>query len=101
VFRFVTVGEGHDTLTDFESGLDRLEVVSPNFGGLPAGPLAASRLVNASTPLTSGAAVFVYNPASGLLTFDADGNGAGAAAPIATLSGPKTLVAADIHVLAA
>ena len=101
VFRFVTVGEGHDTLTDFESGLDRIEVVSANFGGLPAGPLAADRLVTAGTPLASGAAVFLYDPASGLLAFDADGNGAGAAAPIATLSGPKTLVAGDIHVVAA
>ena len=43
----------------------------------------------------------MYDPASGALTFDLDGNGAGAAVLIATLTGPRTLAAGDIQVVAA
>ncbi|WP_295585388.1 FG-GAP-like repeat-containing protein [uncultured Lamprocystis sp.] len=100
-FKFLSPGEGGDHLTDFQSGVDRLQVVSPNFAGLPLGRLAAARLVAAGTPLANANAVFLYNATSGSLSFDADGNGAGAAVALATLTGPKTLVAGDIQMVAA
>ena len=65
------------------------------------GSLGAGRFVAANTALTSGDAVFLYNTSQGLLSFDADGNGGGAAVPIATLSGGKALFAGDISVVAA
>lgn len=101
VFKFLTTGEGVDSLTDFTSGSDRIEVVSPNFGGLPVGVLDASRLLTAGTPLPPGDAVFIYDTISGALAFDADGNGAGATTQIATFTSPTMLLASDIYVVAA
>ncbi len=99
-FKFITTGERADSISDFASRSDKIQVVSGNFGALPVGTLPGSRFVAAGTPLTSGAAVFVYIGATGALSFDADGSGAGAAMQIASLTGPKTLVASDIQVLA-
>ena len=100
-FRFVTVAEGADTITDFTSGTDHIQVVSANFAGLPVGRLAAARFLDSGNGPTTADAVFMYDPASGALTFDLDGNGAGAAVLIATLAGPKALVANDLQVVAA
>jgi Ca2+-binding RTX toxin-like protein len=92
-FRFVTTGEGIDTITDFASGSDKIHIVAVNFG-LVSG--AAARLVVNGSP-NSSAATFVYTSATGSLVFDADGNGAGAAATLALLSTkPATLLQTDI-----
>ena len=103
VFRFVTTGQGGDTVTDFTSGSDRIQVVSANFGLLPTGTLAAARFVSGGTPVAPDAnAVFLYDPTSGVLTFDSNGTGTGGATVVATLaSGFRTLVAGDIQVVAA
>jgi Ca2+-binding RTX toxin-like protein len=99
-FKFVKRSEGTDRLTDFASGEDKIQVVSANFG-LAEGTLPASRFVRAGTALTSTAAVFLYNATTGALAFDSNGNRAGGVSQIAILTGPKTLVASDIHVVAA
>ncbi|QAU35560.1 nidogen-like domain-containing protein [Janthinobacterium sp. 17J80-10] len=100
VFRFVTTADGSDTLSDFTSGTDAIAVVAGNFG-LTAGA-AVTLLSGASTPTVSGAGgQFLYNTTSGALFFDRDGTGSTyAATQIATLAGSKTLVAADIQVVA-
>ncbi len=100
-FKFWTTSEGTDRITDLTSGSDKIEVVSANFGALPVGALAASRFKAAGTPLTNGNAVFIYNAATGALSFDSNGNGAGGVSQIAILTGPKTLVASDIQVVSA
>jgi len=81
-FRFVTTGDGGDTITDFVSGTDKIYIVAANFG-LKAG--SGANLVINGTP-SSAAAAFVYNSATGVLGFDSDGNRAGAATQLATLS---------------
>ena len=81
-FRFVTTGDGSDTITDFVSGTDKIYIVAANFG-LTAG--AGANLVINGTPSTAAAA-FVYNSTTGVLGFDSNGNGAGAATQLATLS---------------
>jgi serralysin len=70
------------------------------FTALDLGPLD-------STAFWSGSAAhdaddrIIYDPASGALLYDADGNGAGAAIQIATLTGVVgTLTAADFVVVA-
>jgi len=92
-FRFVTTGDGADTITDFTPGSDRILVVAANFG-LVAG--AAANLVVNGNPV-SAAAAFVYNSATGVLGFDADGNGAGAAVQLATLSTRPIISTTDIQ----
>jgi serralysin len=99
--KLVSAAEGLDSLEDFASGTDKVQVTSANFGDLPVGLLDPARLVAAGVALVSGDAVFVYDGSTGALAFDADGNGAGAAVQIAALTGPKTLVASDIEVVAA
>jgi Ca2+-binding RTX toxin-like protein len=81
-FRFVTTGDGSDTIYDFASGTDKIYVVAANFG-LTAG--SGANLVINGTP-SSGAAAFVYNSTTGTLGFDEDGNGIAAATQLATLS---------------
>ena len=98
-FRFVSPAQGLDSLTDFVSGSDKIQVVSPNFGNLPT-LLTPSRLVAAGAPLLNGDAVFIYNGVTGALSFDVDGNGVGAAVQFAALTGPKTLVVGDFQVVA-
>jgi Ca2+-binding RTX toxin-like protein len=81
-FRFVTTGDGSDTITDFASGTDKIYIVAANFG-LAAG--AGADLVIDGTP-SSGARAFVYNSTTGVLGFDSDGSGIAAATQLATLS---------------
>jgi Ca2+-binding RTX toxin-like protein len=92
-FRFVTTGDGPDTIVDFVSGTDKIVVVAANFG-LVAGA-AANLFVN--TPASSGAAAFLYNSGTGVFAFDADGSGVGAALTLATLANkPPTLLPGDV-----
>ncbi|WP_367268191.1 calcium-binding protein, partial [uncultured Lamprocystis sp.] len=101
VFKFVTAGQGVDRLTDFTSVTDKIQVVSANFGNLAVGTLATSRFLAAGSALLNANAVFLYSATTGSLAFDSNGNGAGGVSQIASLTGPKTLLAADIQVVAA
>ncbi|HYD71000.1 DUF4347 domain-containing protein [Azospirillum sp.] len=96
VFRIGSPLEGGDVIADFEAGVDKIAVVGPNFGSIPAGPLSASHFA-LDNPTTAGAA-FVFNTRTGVLSFDADGSGSGAAVTIATLN-VRTLSHTDILVL--
>lgn len=100
-FKFLTTTQGADNITDFASGIDRVQVVSRNFANLAPGSLAANRLVADGSALSSGVAAFIYNTQSGVLSFDQDGLGGAAANHVATLTGPKTLLASDIQVVTA
>jgi Ca2+-binding RTX toxin-like protein len=99
-FKFATTAEGVDSLTDFTSGSDRIQVASANFGFLALGPLAADRFLVGTAP-ANRSAVFLYNAATGALSFDNNGNGAGGISQIATLTGSKNLLFSDIQVVAA
>ncbi|PSJ48043.1 type I secretion protein [Zobellella endophytica] len=98
-FRFSRPAEGDDTISDFTSGVDTIQVVSRNFAGMATGRLAPSRLIADGTTAASGNAVFLYNQDSGVLSFDSDGNSGAAAVHIATLTGRKQLLASDIQVI--
>jgi Ca2+-binding RTX toxin-like protein len=100
-FKFVTVGDGGDNLTDFAVGSDEIQVVSANFEGLTAGTLTADRFKLFGQALTSANPVFIYNGSTGALSFDSNGNGVGGLSLLATLTRPKALTAGDIQVVAA
>ena len=99
MFSFTSTRSGVTTISDFDSGTDRIEVTSSNFGGLKVGALSSANFQSASSTLTSHAAVFLYDSTTGSLAFDADGAGAGAAVQIAQLTGGRTLRASDIFVV--
>uniref|UniRef100_UPI0026151715 cadherin-like domain-containing protein n=1 Tax=Azospirillum sp. TaxID=34012 RepID=UPI0026151715 len=96
-FRFAGLTDGLDTITDFQPGQDRIEVVGTAFGGLPLGQLAAGRFA-LNTPADADDR-FVFNTTTGALSYDPDGNGAMAATTIALLN-VRTLAASDIWVVA-
>ncbi|WP_435539655.1 calcium-binding protein, partial [Azospirillum sp. ST 5-10] len=90
-------GEGGDTVADFESGADRVAVVGPNFGLVGTGTLSAGHFALGAPGDADD--WFVFDTATGVLSFDADGSGAGTAVTVATLN-VRSLSASDIAVLA-
>jgi Ca2+-binding RTX toxin-like protein len=99
VFKFVTPSGGTDRITDFVSGTDKIEIVGQFFGDLPVGLLSTANFKVSGTTLTSSEPVFLFNNSTGVLSFDADGNGSSAAIDIVTLTGVHTLATNDIQIV--
>jgi Ca2+-binding RTX toxin-like protein len=95
LFRYLNATQGQDTITDFVPGLDRIQIVSAGFGGLGAGALNANNFVSGTAP-TQAAPQFLYDSATGVLAFDADGTGGTAAVNLVTLIGQPALTVADL-----
>jgi serralysin len=95
-FVFTSVFDGRDTITDFVSGVDRLEFDDAGFSSLIAGG-PVSLAINSS--LASGFAGFTFNTGTKVLSFDSDGLGGAAATEIARLSTTATLSANDFWVV--
>jgi hypothetical protein len=89
--------DGCDTITDFTSGLDKLVVNERAFGGLAFGTLD-SRLFAVAGQETADTR-FIFNAATGTLSYDADGSGLMAPTTIATVLYGRTLKAEDILVI--
>ncbi len=92
-FRFVSPDEhstgvnGRDRITDFLTGTDLIEVVGTAFGGLPAGVLDAGRFVTGAGAVALDADDrFIFNTTTKVLSYDADGNGAGLAVQLALMN---------------
>ncbi|MDX2214220.1 MAG: GDSL-type esterase/lipase family protein [Oculatellaceae cyanobacterium bins.114] len=102
-FVYRSAAEGGDTITDFTSS-DFIQISASGFGGglavgssLSEGIAAATGVfVNGATPVGTNAN-FLFS--SGILSFDADGVGAGAAVAIANL-GNVTLTASQFNIVA-
>ena len=99
-FKYFAPNEGLDLITDFTAASEQIQVVSAAFGALPVGTLAAGNFRLAAQPLPASA-VFIYDGASGILSFDSDGSGAGGAVSFAQLAGLPALVATNIQIVAA
>lgn len=88
IFRYESQSDGTDVITDFTRGpSEKLQFVGSAFGGLTAGTLAAGNFVSDNPPVAGSAEpTFLFNTSTKLLSFDADGTGAGVAVNIATLN---------------
>ncbi|MFT3722040.1 MAG: M10 family metallopeptidase C-terminal domain-containing protein [Hyphomonadaceae bacterium] len=97
-FAYMAASEGGDVITDFVSGVDKIQVSAPGFGGgLTAG--GAVTLRTGASPTASGTnGQFLYNTSNGQLYWDADGTNGGAAVLLATLSGAPAISASDFVV---
>jgi len=95
VFRIGSVLDAGDVIADFETGTDTLLLFSPNFPEVDEGALPAQHF--ALDGPAAAVATFVFNTKTGVLSFDADGTGAGAAVTLATLN-VRTLSNTDILV---
>ncbi|MCX7383820.1 MAG: hypothetical protein NT133_20915 [Alphaproteobacteria bacterium] len=101
LFRFGSVGDGGDLITDFIAGIDGLQVSAAGFGGgLVKGMdlgLTDRFVVGASATQAYGQ--FIYDGSSGALFWDIDGTGGIAAQQVATLVGLPALASNDVHVI--
>jgi VCBS repeat-containing protein len=83
-FLFHTPNEGRDTITDFQAGIDKIEVSSTGFGGLSTGQLTANRFSSGGAQTADTR--FIFNPTTQTLSYDADGSGVGAAVDLVKLN---------------
>ena len=100
-FRFDTALDAAtnvDRITDFSVGTDIIELSHAIFSALSTGPLSANAFY-AGTAAHAATDRIVYNAATGALSYDADGSGAGASTQFARLSsGLTTLDASSFKV---
>ncbi len=88
-----------DTITDFTPGKDKLQLNRTIFARLAGMKklAATSFAANAGGKAKDKDDYLVYNTATGVLSYDADGSGAGAAVQIAILKNKAMLHAEDIQ----
>jgi glucose/arabinose dehydrogenase len=105
-FLYGSAAEGGDILLDYVAADDRILVSAAGFGGgLTAGInlVATGRIVSRADGLSTapaGTGQFVYETDTGLLRWDADGSGAGAAVVLADLSRAVGWTNAEVIVIA-
>lgn len=99
-FAFTTaLGGGNvDQIADFQAGLDKILLENAIFTALGVGALPAGAFRTGAAALDADDRI-VYEAATGILRYDADGNGAGAAVHFATLQAGLTLGAGDFTVI--
>jgi len=95
-FYFSTaLGAGNiDRISDFETGVDRILLSHAIFGAIAPGALDLGALVLGSAALDADDRI-LYDPVTGVLSYDADGSGAGEAVVFATLEPLTSLSAGD------
>ena len=103
-FVYTAVNAGGDKVTDFSSAApgnnDLFQFNGTIFGGLAAGSLTAAEFQISNNADAQAATVrFIFEKDTGILSYDADGNGAGGAVIIATLQAGATMSLSDIEIL--
>jgi Ca2+-binding RTX toxin-like protein len=83
-FRFDAPSDGCDQITDFQTGTDRLEILSAGFDNIATGALSAGNF--ALDAATDADDFFIYDTVSKTLSYDADGVGVGAAISLAVFN---------------
>jgi Ca2+-binding RTX toxin-like protein len=89
---------GVDTITDFTHNVDKIELHLDQYANL-AGITAANLAANATGAAGDANDYLLFNTTTKMLSYDADGNGAGAAVNIATLTGVTSFTASDVVVV--
>jgi serralysin len=98
VFATVLSAGNVDTVTDFETGTDRIVLDRSVFSGLLTGTLSADAFRTGPVAIDADDRI-LYDPQSGALLFDADGAGGLDAVVFATLQGAATLTPGDVVVI--
>lgn len=89
---------GVDTITDFLSGVDKIQLNLDQYTSL-AGFSVANLVSGAGAVAMDADDYLLFNSTSNTLSYDADGNGAGTAVNIAVLTGVTTFTASDVVVV--
>jgi Ca2+-binding RTX toxin-like protein len=94
-------GGNVDALADFEANSDKILLAGGAgrpFAVLPAGPLAENSFVTGTAAADANDHI-IFNPETGQMFYDADGNGVGAALLFATVTPATQLSAANFLVI--
>lgn len=91
-FVFNSANEGTDRISDFAVGVDHIDLGAA-FG--LTGPLVDGISFVSGGAATTAVATVLYDAVTGMLSFDADGTGAGAAVTLAMLTNHAGLTAGD------
>ena len=97
VFRYDSPAEGGDVITDFQLGVDQIQVLGTAFDGLPTGRLAEHRFAVGAA--ADGDDRFAFDAETGALSYRPLGVESAASVVVATLSGVRTLAAGAIVVV--
>ena len=87
-----------DSILDMVSGSDKILLDDAVFTGLTPGVLVAAQF-HIGTGAADADDRIIYNPANGILFFDADGSGGGVAVQFATLGAGTPLASTDFLVI--
>ncbi|WP_425506177.1 hypothetical protein [Sphingomonas aerophila] len=100
-FVFDTVpGAGNvDTLTDFESGTDRIVLENAVFQALGANGALSATMFEIGAVATRPDTHVLFDPTTGVISYDADGSGAVAAVAFALLPFGVTVNASDFLII--
>ncbi len=87
-----------DSITDFNPAYDTIQLDNAIFSTIPAGTLQAAKFYIGTAAHDADDRI-IYNKTTGALSYDADGNGAGAAIQFAVLTNKANLTNADFFVV--
>ena len=99
-FAFTTAlgASSFDTIVDFVSGADHIELAQSVFNALDPGALSTTAFAQAMAATTADQHI-LYNRTTGVVSYDADGNGSVAAVSFAMLTPGQALTAGDFKVV--
>lgn len=97
-FRFNDPNEGGDTILDMQVGIDSIHLNNAGFTSLANGALAAANFRSGAAALDADDFI-LYDIGTGVLRYDADANGGGAAVVIATLQNNANIDESDFLIL--
>jgi Ca2+-binding RTX toxin-like protein len=87
-----------DKILDLNPADDQIALDNSVYTALTNGALAPDAFRLGSRALDADDRI-IYNQSTGILSYDADGNGGGAAVQIAVLAGRPEVTASDLHIL--
>ena len=103
LFVFNNLAVNRDIVTDFTRGSDKIAIDDTLFGGglVEGNSLEMNQLVVSVSPAATvaGVGTFLFNSATGVLRWDADGRGGAAPVTIATLQNVTTLSVDDFLIV--
>jgi len=88
-----------DTITDFDAAADTIRLSKAVFAALGPAPILTETAFHIGEAAHDANDRIIYNPITGALSYDADGNGTGAAVQFATLGTGLALTHADFVVV--
>ncbi|CAN5526371.1 hypothetical protein BH10PSE7_BH10PSE7_02380 [soil metagenome] len=92
-FSYVSKLDGGDTITDFEKGIDKIEIKTQGF--VSGGVRPTKMIIDDDPRATAAGPIFLYDTDDGRLLFDANGKTAGGQTSLATLAGGPDLSQGD------